>query len=887
MNSEKQLIYLASLIHDIGKFYQRADDKGSTQSDILSAQIKNMEGVLCPSWNGKYSHKHVLWTAQFVENISAQLKRMKDNDSVVNPDVLLKLAAAHHNPQNYLEKLIQKADHYSSGVDRSQDTDSWKDAVEEEDRKWDSFKRITMRSVFESVSLSENTMVTYNHKLPVAELSLNPDTFFPKSSGELTPDYKKLWNGFAGEIENIQGGQIGSYSETLLYLLEKYTSRVPSSTVHLPDVSLFDHSKTTAAFAVCLYDYVRSSTYIAEEKVPDENETPFLLVGGDLSGIQRFIYDIAARGAAKNLKGRSFYLQLLVDNIVRLILDRLDLFDANIVYSSGGGFYLLAPNTEDVKSALSKLEAEIGEKLLQSHGTSLAISIDFVAFGEKELFYQKGRPSVNDVWRELSEKLGRKKGRKYQHFIINNYEKFFEPLKVNPGKGKDYITGEELEDNHTYLDKSEGQQQAVNQSTYAQIQLGERLKKTEYWILSKEKLTYFNDKFCIEPAGLGYFNYFLKKQDIDSAAEELRKSADNVRVIFFNKDNFLNDIQKGVNNIYGFTWYGGNDFPVNKFEEPKTFSELSGIEFNQPNYKPTEQERVAGPNLVRLGILRMDVDNLGTIFRFGIPEAKRTFSRYSTLSRSLDYFFKGYLNTIWSSDAEYKEYTQIIYSGGDDLFIVGKWDVLERMGGDIYKSFRRWTCYNPDLTLSGGMALVTPKFPILKGAQFSEVYEKSAKNHQWDSIPKDAFSIFGYNAVDTKNKSDEILFAFNWNHEYPFVQQLKEDIRKMLERKIIPSRFPSEVYDLMQQARFKEDTATNVFMPQNYSVIWLIAYQFKRAMKENKNTEAQSFLESWVKNIMTGKMEVQGGKTLKTKYHSLQILALAARWASLENRSII
>ena len=40
-----------------------------------------------------------------------------------------------------------------------------------------------------------------------------------------------------------------------------------------------------------------------------------LFVGGDLSGIQRFLYNISSKKAAVSLKGRSFYLRQLMGNV--------------------------------------------------------------------------------------------------------------------------------------------------------------------------------------------------------------------------------------------------------------------------------------------------------------------------------------------------------------------------------------------------------------------------------------------------------------------------------------------------------------------------------------------------------------------------------------------
>lgn len=885
MNNQKQLIYLSALIHDIGKFYQRADEDGTRNSKVLSERVKRLENVLCPTWQGKTTHKHVLWTAQFVENISSHLNKYLNPNQELKPDILLKTAAAHHKPSSYIEKIIQKADHYSSGADRSKDEAAWKDAVEEEDKKWDSFKRIAMRSIFETVSLSgeKDKDYQYEYKLPVKKISLNKEECFPTKSELPPPDYKTLWNNFLNEMKFIQSKSFQTFSETLLFLLEKYTSRIPSSTIHLPDVSLYDHSKTTAAFAVCLYDYIVKNEYDKKEKIPDSDEQPFLLIGGDLSGIQKFIYDIAARGAAKNLKGRSFYLQLLIDNIVRYMLDKLELFDASIIYASGGGFYLLAPNTENIKEKIKGMEKIIPEKLFDHHGT-LFLSIDHIPFGEQELFYKENQRSVSDIWMDLSEKLGRKKGRRIQSIIENNYDRLFSPQPVNPSKEKDYITGEEITDKSEFLDKA-NQKMPINHSTWEQIELGKKLKNTDYWLLAREKLTYFHDQSPINPIGIGYFNYFLEKKDVDKAENQLKQSADRVRVIFFNKGNFLESLQKGIDNVYGFTWYGGNDYPENKFKEPKTFTELAGIQFDKPNYKEEEQKRIAGPELVRMGVLRMDVDNLGAIFRRGITKSKRSFSRYCTLSRSLDYFFKGYLNALWKNNKEYRSYTQIIYAGGDDLFIVGKWDILERMAKNIYDMFREWTCHNPDFTLSGGMAIVGPKFPILKTAEYSEVYEKAAKKHIWNGIEKNTFSLFGYSSINKKGKVENVLFSFNWQHEYETVLALKKELKELFnEDKGLPSGFAGEIYHLMQQAHFQFNHENNQYLPNNYRVIWLAAYQFKRAMKDSKNEKVKLFLEKWVENIMTGKISAT---QFKTQYHSLQLLALAARWAALEKRSIV
>jgi CRISPR-associated protein Csm1 len=382
--------------------------------------------------------------------------------------------------------------------------------------------------------------------------------------------------------------------------------------------------------------------------------------------------------------------------------------------------------------------------------------------------------------------------------------------------------------------------------------------------MSDEPLTYFS-KQAFNPVNIGKYNYFVTAKEIDEKKEQLRVLTDKVRVTAINKLNFFETQQKGLDNIYSYTFYGGNDYPISNWHDtPKTFEELAGIVFEDED----KEKRKSSPGLVRLGVLRMDVDNLGSMFRRGLSADERAFSRYSVLSRSLDYYFKGYINEIWKNDDAFKNLTQVIYSGGDDLFIVGKWDVLIRMAEDINNNFRNWTGNNHELTISGGISIIQPKFPIIKAAIMSEREEKNAKEHKYGDLEKNSFSIFGY--------------AFSWEKEWPFFRDLKNQVKLLLQEKQdgLSQGFPSDMYNLMQQAELTFNVTEKRYIIKNFEVMWLTAYNFRRTVKGIKNESVKVFLEKWVKLIFTGKIQ----ELPDTKYHALQYLALAARWASLELR---
>ena len=168
----------------------------------------------------------------------------------------------------------------------------------------------------------------------------------------------------------------------------------------MANVSLYEHLKTTAA-ADCLYLYYQEHRdvfkYDRFRLSIENNACPVLLLGGDLSGIQKFIYNIASRRAAVSLKGRSFYLQLLIDSAIQRIISHpdIDVNTGNIVYSSGGKFYMLLPNTEKVKHAIALLKREFEEELWSDHHGQLLLNVDYVPFAystRSKTFIMKDKP---------------------------------------------------------------------------------------------------------------------------------------------------------------------------------------------------------------------------------------------------------------------------------------------------------------------------------------------------------------------------------------------------------------------------------------------------------------------------------------------------------------
>ena len=136
-------------------------------------------------------------------------------------------------------------------------------------------------------------------------------------------DPSKLYELMTANLQQLQTADVDVLTENVRSLLERLAVNVAASD-HMRDVSLYDQARTAAAITRCLYDVEQSGEQPAEE---------FLLVGGDFSGIQKYIYQIVSKHAGKNLKGRSFYLTLLSDAVVRRLLRDLGLGRTSIVKS--------------------------------------------------------------------------------------------------------------------------------------------------------------------------------------------------------------------------------------------------------------------------------------------------------------------------------------------------------------------------------------------------------------------------------------------------------------------------------------------------------------------------------------------------------------------------
>ena len=526
-----------------------------------------------------------------------------------------------------------------------------------------------------------------------------------KLTDDLIADATALWNGFAGELQRINEAYTPEVYQTVFALLHKYTARIQASPQD-PDVSLYDFLRTTAAIAACIAREKLSEADIeAQLKGEKPDQKLCTLLKGDISGIQNFLYQILSDGAARQLRGRSFYLQLLTEAIAHWVLRQLDLPIVNLLLASGGHFYILAPYT-DASEKLEELQREISEKLWSLHQSDLS----FILAGTPVMTGDFKPDKFSKKWGDASIAVNDRKQKKWLEMGHEAmFDKLFKPtpwLSEEDDEQKDSwkfgeLGGKLRDDNKHFLVFEVEEDTSDDQDTWQSA-----LKAFGWKIGLVEKLPDFDKNRPSSSEAKPAIIYRLG----DAAFSP--RTWDNVSVSY--------------------------DFRL----LPQVIA-----------HRHDDKEAIADYNYIAnasdgvnwLGALRMDVDNLGLVFRDKLGK-NATLSRMATLSESLRLFFEGYVPKLCEDYNQNRQkgkgqILELIYAGGDDLFLVGGWSALPEIAKKIRDEFQKFVT-GDHVTLSGGIFIEHQKFPLYQFADRSGEAEHEAKGLQRNdgSQEKDAIS---------------------------------------------------------------------------------------------------------------------------------------------------
>ncbi|MCL2485337.1 MAG: type III-A CRISPR-associated protein Cas10/Csm1 [Endomicrobia bacterium] len=771
------IIALAGFLHDIGKFAQRAAASGYENIKLPADFDKSKYQ---PSGrDGNYSHIHASYSAYFIEQLLKSVDIGADKNAFVN------LSARHHIPGNdWQEKIITVADRLSSGMDRQ----SFDDAAERiEYKDWDKTRLI---SIFDEI---KGDIKEYGDRRCQYSLSpLSAESLFPKSKDEFSGSYKELFEKFWKNLGSLaHKDDLELWFENFAALNKVYCSCIPSASVDktIPDISLYDHARTTSAFASALYIYHKNDEKENKAAIADnDGAEKFIFLKTKFNGIQNFIFSQGGqtnKKAAAILRGRSFYVSLLSELAGDLLLENCGLPHTSIIMNAAGSITAILPNTEDIKKKIDDTEKQINKWLIEEFYGEVSVGFAYMPFSGNDLTKRdektKKAAGLEKIGRLIAAKLDEKKFNKFNIDnlgVIENYKA--ETVCVYCGK-RPVVKTKEI--------------QCPVCADLADI--GRDLVKNTKLVIKK----------AVQNSGLSCPIFGIY---------DLR---------FSNEENFYEDRKDGVK-------YWDLDISSENLEKIKTsFREFSAYVplKNNGDIKPFDS--ADGDDIVHssqgvraLGVLKADIDRLGQLFMEGIAKPDTSLSKQATFSRQLNAFF-----TIWLPNELKEKFPDIytVFAGGDDLFLIGPWDKIIGLSFHLREKFKYYSCGNA--AFSAGIAVLKPGEPV---STFYRLSEDSLKKSKY---PRNALTLF-----------EETM---SWNNAEIY-KETYEKLKDLRENNKINSAGFVKLMQFIDMAKASEK-AENYKEMQNFKWRALLVYFISRntAVKQQDDAGRQELINYFTEAI--------------------------------------
>ncbi|MDR3515412.1 MAG: type III-A CRISPR-associated protein Cas10/Csm1 [Azospirillaceae bacterium] len=827
---------LAAFLHDLGKLAERA---GVFARDPA---IESNRQLYCPYHRGKdggwFTHLHAAATALAFDHLEPWLPDLVAGDprpfaprggegGDCDPtDSLINAAAAHHKPDTFLQWCVATGDRLASGFKREQ----FADYNGKRDR--DHHVRTRLLVAFEAYGKAKAAQEDdLRWRYPLA--SLSPRALFPVRDAE--PDvkmaqanYVRLWDALLAGAKQIPVSHRACWPLFVDHLDSLWLSvahAIPSATAFdvCPDVSLYDHAKTTAALAVAMWRYhaERGDDAAAVARRlkdrDDYDDKKFLLIQGDFCGIQDFIFGAASltqKGAARLLRGRSAMVALLTELAALRVLDDLALPATAQIINAAGKFLIVAPNTPDVKAALAMVRQRLDDWFLKhSFGlASIALAAteacgrDFLTKGEARGF--KG------LLDRLGEALDDAKSRRFG--LCGQTA----PAAI---RDTDFANGVCHLDGRlpaTVEDPESGGTRWAHPFSLDQRTLGRLLADRDY-----SRLLVFDaaagglrdNTGLLRSDIFGYRMLLTRDEEASGSFGEFAR-AGTLRRAF--------DLSLPLDGDAPL-WHGIARRPINahvpvfrdgaeddrrydglketaKTGDIKTFEHLA-----RDDQEDRGDEGLYG--VTALGVLKGDVDNLGLLFRTALGD-NPTFAKWAALSRRMNAFFATWLPWRCHDDARYRNvYT--VFAGGDDFFFVGPWRTLKDFAGTVRQDFAQYGAENPKLSFSAGFIMVKPGHPLRLLGDAAEEALAHAKART------------GKNAIHLQGRTLE------WR-EYDMLRERGTALATLVDEHALPTAYLHDVLALCDMAAKVKDR------PQNARWRSLLFYRTRRYLRDVSGTDA-------------------------------------------------
>ncbi|BDD12949.1 hypothetical protein FUAX_53810 (plasmid) [Fulvitalea axinellae] len=279
-----------------------------------------------------------------------------------------------------------------------------------------------------------------------------------------------------------------------------------------------------------------------------------------------------------------------------------------------------------------------------------------------------------------------------------------------------------------------------------------------------------------------------------------------------------------------------------------------------------------------LGVLKMDVDNLGLVFG-----GMKSCGEFSEASGFFNGFFRmdgggtpSVLRELWGretfagGEASYRDNIYTVFSGGDDCFFIGGWDAALAFAMDIRERFEREVKKDEKMcgrkvSLSAGLLFTGAKTPVVRIGQMAEEALEEAKGRP------------GKNAVSVMGE------VFRWEDLRDCMAHT-DLLRRFLEEKAIKRSFLEKV---KRSAKGFEGLQRKVLRgePLPFAKVWRLKY-FLRDMKEDPAQELEEALFAPYEKALMDAMRLKGDPDFGPAYVNPMRFPLAARLTEFFTRDI-
>ncbi|MEM0135191.1 MAG: type III-A CRISPR-associated protein Cas10/Csm1 [Thermoplasmatales archaeon] len=478
--------------------------------------------------------------------------------------------------------------------------------------------------------------------------------------------YQKIWSDLKKEISEISQRDYRKFFDALDSILMNYLTFVPSAYFYSePNITLYDHLRLTAALAV--------SEFRNKEDGSDET---LLFIMGEASGIQNYIFryvvsESADDKATKRLRGRSFVVRLVTDSVVSFIIDRFNLYRFNVVLEKADGFLVVLNSSKVNIEKLEGIRRDVENGILE-FGRGLTIAMSWKQMPLENMESEKNQ-EFRKVLDTLSQEISTRKRKLLDSSIQSIWDNIFE---IEPSRDKRicHFCG------YAHAEVDNRCKQCKNEEL-----IGEKLVKKGKLLLRRSEGGFLTLRY-----GEMVYSYLFVDDGVDEPGD----------IIY-----------------------------INEFDHSRNRS--GGRTILQGNYSPSKDNEVVSLNDVLcpkkesmkrcfyLGVAKTDVDNMGIIVTEGLDPL--TLSRYASLSFLMSAFFSVIANQI----AEHYD-VYIIYSGGDDLSVMGEATAMVDFSMTLRNAFSQWV-RNEQITLSSGVSIIDHLFPVRKGIEMAEDNLKNVK----------------------------------------------------------------------------------------------------------------------------------------------------------------